>query len=71
MRKTLFLIALLMPSAALAHVGHLETVDGHDHFLAAWALLGAIAGSSWLIWTEMRRPKDVKPKRAGDDGAGA
>ena len=57
MRKTLFLIALLMPSAALAHVGHLETVDGHDHFLAAWALLGAIAGSSWLIWTELRSSK--------------
>jgi hypothetical protein len=71
MRKILPLIVLTLPSAALAHVGHLEVVDGHDHYLAAWALLGAIAGSSWLIWTEMRRPKDEKPKQAKDDGAGA
>ena len=71
MRKTLPLIVLLMPSAALAHVGHLDVAEGHDHYLAAWALLGAIVGSSWLIWTEMRRAKDVKPKRAKDGGAGA
>lgn len=71
MRKFLPLIVLLAPSAALAHVGHLDVSEGHDHYVAAWALLGAIAGSSWLIWTEMRRPKDVKSKRAGDDGAGA
>ena len=71
MRKILPLIVLTLPSAALAHTGHLDVADGHNHYVAAWALLGAIGGSSWLIWTELRRPKDIKPKRAGDDGAGA
>ena len=70
MRKILPLL-LLLPTSALAHVGHLDEVSGHDHYIAAWALLGAIAGSSWLVWSELRRPKDVKPKQAKDDGAGA
>ena len=68
MRKILPLLALL-PTSALAHPGHLSTLDGHEHYIAAWALLGAIAGSAWLVWSEMRR-KDEKPKRAKDDGAG-
>jgi hypothetical protein len=71
MRKILPLLLLLLPSAALAHVGHLDEVDGHAHYVAAWALLGAIAGSTWLIWSELRRPKDDKPKRPKDDEAGA
>ncbi len=69
MRKILPLL-LVLPTSALAHPGHLSALDGHDHYVAAWALLGAIAGSGWLVWSEMRRPKDVKPKRAKDDGAG-
>ncbi|WP_210529154.1 DUF6732 family protein [Rubellimicrobium arenae] len=73
MRKTLLLLALLLPSAALAHPGHLSDVDGHSHYIAAWALLAAIAGSAWLIWTELRAPspKATKLKRAEDDEAGA
>ncbi len=71
MRKTLLLALLLLPAPVLAHVGHLDEVSGHDHYIAAWALLGAIGGSAWLVWSEMRRPKDEKPKRAKDDGAGA
>ena len=70
MRKILPLL-LLLPTSALAHVGHLDEMGGHDHYVAAWALLGAIAGSSWLVWSELRRPKDERPKRAKDDGAGA
>ena len=67
MRKTLLLIALLMPLPALAHVGHLEEADGHAHFIAAWALIGAIAGSLWLIWVETRAPKNAK-RAARKDG---
>ncbi len=63
MRKTLLLPLLLLPGAALAHVGHLDDVDGHSHYLAAWALLGVIAGSLWLIWTERRAPKAPKGER--------
>ena len=69
MRTTLILL-LLLPLPALAHVGHLEEVDGHSHYIAAWALLGVIAGSCWLIWVEMRAPRR-KAKRSKDGGAGA
>lgn len=61
MRKTLLLLLLAMPLPAMAHVGHLDAVDGHSHYLAAWALLGVIAGSVWLIWSELRSPS--RPKR--------
>ena len=69
MRTTLVLL-LLLPLPALAHVGHLEEVDGHSHYIAAWALLGVIVGSLWLIWVEIRSPRR-KAKRSKDGGAGA
>jgi hypothetical protein len=65
MRKTLSLLLLILPGAALAHVGHLDEVDGHDHYLAAWALFGVIIGSCWLIWTELRAPRKPKARRKG------
>ncbi|MBP1806701.1 DUF6732 family protein [Rubellimicrobium aerolatum] len=68
MRKTLLLLALLLPSAALAHPGHLSEAEGHAHYVAAWALFGAIAGAGWLIWTELRARSAPKRK---DDEAGA
>lgn len=71
MRKILPLLVLL-PLPALADPGHLSERMGHDHYLAAWALLGVIAGSGWLVWTELRRPKAPPAKRqAKDDEAGA
>ena len=70
MRKTLLALLLLLPIPALAHVGHLEEVDGQSHYIAAWALLGVIVGSSWLIWAELRSPRR-KAKRSKDGGAGA
>ena len=71
MRKTLLPLLMLLPLPALAHVGHLDEVQGHSHYLAAWALLGVIAGSLWLIWHETRTPRDPKAKRRKGGGAGA
>lgn len=73
MRKILPLLLLLLPGAALAHVGHLDVVDGHSHYIAAWALFGVIAGSAWLIWSERRAAKAPKAGGPGakDDQAGA
>jgi type VI protein secretion system component VasK len=71
MRTILTLLALLLPGVAMAHPGHLNEADGHQHFIAAWALLAAITGSVWLIWTELRSAKGAKVKRAEDDEAGA
>jgi hypothetical protein len=68
--RTTLIILLLLPLPALAHVGHLEEVDGHSHYIAAWALLGVIVGSLWLIWVETRAPRR-KTKRSKGGGAGA
>jgi hypothetical protein len=54
MRKFLLLLLIMAPLPALAHVGHLDTADGHSHYVAAWALIGVIAGSVWLIVSELR-----------------
>ena len=54
MRNHLSLLFLMAPLPALAHVGHLDVVEGHDHYIAAWALLAAIAGSLWLIRAEIK-----------------
>lgn len=67
MRKTLSLLLLIVPLSALAHVGHLDPVDGHSHYLAAWALLGVIAGSVWIIWGELRSAGRSKPARRAKD----
>lgn len=71
MRKTLLVLLLLLPLPALAHVGHLDEVEGHSHYIAAWALFGVIVGSSWLIWTELQARRQPKAKRPKDGGAGA
>jgi hypothetical protein len=62
MQKLLLAALLLVPMPALAHVGHLAEAEGHSHHLAAWALLGVIAGAVWLIWTEP--PKAPRARRA-------
>jgi hypothetical protein len=71
MRHHLLLLLLMAPLPALAHVGHLEAVEGHSHYLAAWALIGVILGSVWLIWVEIVHPRKPKAKRHKDGGAGA
>jgi hypothetical protein len=71
MRNHLSLLFLMAPLPALAHVGHLDVVEGHDHYIAAWALLAAIAGSLWLIRAEIKAPRKPKAKRPKDGGAGA
>lgn len=70
MRHLLLSLLLLLPLPALAHVGHLEEADGHSHYIAAWALIGVIAGALWLIRAELRsrgagkRAPRVKEPRA-------
>ena len=54
MRQFLLLLLLVAPLPALAHVGHLDEVDGHAHYIAAWALIGVIAGALWLIRSELK-----------------
>ncbi|MGI3169303.1 DUF6732 family protein [Pseudooceanicola sp. C21-150M6] len=47
MRIALALLMTLAASPALAHVGHLGDVAGHDHWLGAAAIGAAIAIGLW------------------------
>jgi hypothetical protein len=46
MRRSLILIAILTPQAALAHVGHIGELAGHSHWIALGALgLATVVGA--------------------------
>lgn len=50
---TIFLAA--SSSAAMAHPGHLGESAGHDHWLAAAALIAALAIGGAAIWRGRRK----------------
>lgn len=47
MKQLLVLIWALTPSLAMAHIGHLGDVAGHDHVAAGVAIGAAIAIGIW------------------------
>ena len=61
MRVALCLILMFAADAALAHVGHLGDLAGHDHWVAAGAL--GVAGLV-AVWGLVKGRKD--PPKAED-----
>ena len=47
MKLILSAILVLLPGAALAHVGHLGEFAGHDHVVAGVAIGAAIGVAAW------------------------
>ncbi|MGC8203063.1 DUF6732 family protein [Aliiroseovarius sp. PTFE2010] len=45
--KTMSVILILLPGAAMAHGGHLADAAGHDHWVAGAALAAAAAIGLW------------------------
>ena len=43
MTRCLLFIACLLPAPAWAHLGHLEAMAGHDHWIIAAAIAAALA----------------------------
>ena len=43
MTRCLLFIACLLPAPALAHLGHVEAMAGHDHWIIAAAIAAALA----------------------------
>ncbi|MDT0681340.1 DUF6732 family protein [Roseicyclus sp. F158] len=74
-RTTLALpAALLLPTAATAHPGHVaETAAGHDHWVAGAAIGIAIVLFALGIWREVkgRRANAAKASRKTADNQGA
>ncbi|WP_116085076.1 DUF6732 family protein [Tropicimonas sp. IMCC34011] len=74
-RTTLALpAALLLPTAAGAHPGHIaETSAGHDHWIAGAAIGIAIALFAWGVWREVkaRRAEEAEEARETADNRGA
>ncbi len=63
MRLIPALIAVILPQAALAHVGHLGELAGHSHWIALGALgvataIGLLAGG--------RKDQDAEPEEGAD-----
>jgi len=52
-----------LPVPALAHIGHLGDVGGHDH----WIALGGIAVAGAIaLWGARKKPKDAQPQAPDD-----
>ena len=65
MRHLLILIAVVMlPTSALAHVGHLGEVAGHGHWLGA-AAIGAAIAIGLLAASKDRKKQDAEAQ--GDE----
>ena len=46
MTQCLLFIACLLPAPAWAHLGHLEAMAGHDHWIIAAAIAAALAAGA-------------------------
>ena len=76
----LALFPILIPAPALAHLGHLGGVAGHDHWVAGAAIGAAVAIGIWGAWkgrkpdpaaTATDAPPAAAPAPADQDGAAA
>lgn len=47
MKKILFVYAILQPTAALAHLGHVADVAGHGHWIGVIAIGIAVGVAAW------------------------
>lgn len=57
-------LLVLLPTGALAHVGHLGEVAGHDHWVAGAAIGAAILVGLWGAW---KGRKEKEPEVREDD----
>ena len=46
MTRCLLFIACLLPAPAWAHLGHLEAMAGHDHWIIAAAIAAVLAAGA-------------------------
>ena len=46
MTRCLLFIACLLPAPAWAHLGHVEAMAGHDHWIIAAAIAAALAAGA-------------------------
>ncbi|SFJ30209.1 DUF6732 family protein [Jannaschia pohangensis] len=59
--RCLLLLPALISTPAMAHVGHLGQVAGHDHWTIGVGL-GVIAGAAVIGALKGRRKKDAAPE---------
>ena len=68
MRQTAILLAAIagLPAPALAHVGHLGEVAGHDHWIAGAAIGAAVVIGLYGAWKGRKAPA---PDQGADEAA--
>ncbi len=50
-------VPALVPMPALAHVGHLGDLAGHDHWIAGAAIGAAVLAGLWGAWAGKGEPE--------------
>ena len=46
MTRTVIILACFIPAPALAHIGHVDGLAGHDHWVIAAAIAAALAAAA-------------------------
>lgn len=64
MQRLATILLLIAPHGAWAHTGHLDTLAGHDHWVAGIAL-GAAAGLA--LWGWLKGDTDDEPAQIADE----
>lgn len=62
--RSLLAALILLPAPALAHIGHLGELGGHDH----WIALGGIAIAAGIaLWGGRKKPDEDTEEATEDD----
>ena len=62
--RTILATLILLPAPALAHIGHLGELGGHDH----WIALGGIAVAGAIaLWGARKKPKEADADEVAED----
>ena len=71
MRTTLIILAMLTPTLAAAHPGHLAELAGHSHWVAG-AAIAAAAALGLLAWGKKDKPDaEAEAEEEAPEGASA
>jgi hypothetical protein len=64
--RLLLPLLIVLPAPALAHLGHVGAVAGHDHWVAGAAIGAAVAVGVWG-WMKSRKEAEEEAEAEADE----